>query len=283
MRHILKTVSILSALATFALFANDSLQSQQRPLPVGVTCREAILSRSYVLQIQNSSNQALDLWMQAKGKISSFLLPAGKMVKFGWAQGYHFDANNLFLIGASGYDTIKQVMPNTELSLWRIDFPNDGGLALSLSQSFLQNQLSKYLGLPIKENVSGVLEIALSQAPEIVLTEGSEKIYADAILQASLLSNKLHFPIAAKVSFIPLYSPGNGRITASQIAVENIDVNALPREWLDVATQIVNKMLPALFAKVVIYQLDKSQSRIAKLVNLRSVRVSDRRLEILIL
>jgi hypothetical protein len=242
-----------------------------------------MLSRSYVLQIQNSSDGTLDLCLQAKGKASSFQLLAHKIVEFGWAQGYRFDANNVFLISATGYDTVKQVMPNTELAPWRIDFPDDGGVALSLSQYLLQGQLPKYLGLPVKQNVSNVLQISLNQSPKIILTEGSEKIYANAILEATFLSGKLSVPIVAMVSFVPLYVPANGQLVASQIEVNNIEVNALPKEWLDATTQVVNNLLSALFARVVIYQLDKSQSKIARLVNLRSIRVTDGRLEILIL
>lgn len=118
--------------------SNVSQQSQARPLLIAVTCRKSFFEGSYVLQIRNSSNEKLNLWLQAKGNISSFLLSAGKMVEFGWAQGYRFDANNLFLIGGSGFDTIRQVMPNIELSPRRIGFSKDGGLAFSLSESFLQ-------------------------------------------------------------------------------------------------------------------------------------------------
>ncbi len=279
----MKTASIILLLAIISLFVNDSLRSQTKPLPIIVTCRESTFKGSYVLQIQNSSNEKLNLWLHAKGKTSPFLLPSGKMVEFGWAQGYKFDANNLFLIGGSGYDTIKQVMPNVELSPWRIGFSKDGGLAISLSQSFLQKELPKYLKLPIKESASTAVEIELNQMPQIVLKEESDRIYSKAILQASLLSGKLHLPIVAEVSFIPSYIPDNGQIIASQIKIENIDMSVLPKEWLDDATQIVNKILPILFAKYVVYQLEKNwQLKIAKAMGLRT-KVIDGRLEIIFL
>jgi hypothetical protein len=281
--HIIRTVSILFVVAIFTLITNDCLQAQTRPLPVAVTYRKAILSRSYVVQIRNSSNETLSLWIEAKGKTSPFVLRAGRIVEFGWAQGYHFDANNLFRIGGTRYDTREYVMPDVELSPWRITFANDAGLALSLSQSYLQGELPKFLELPVEENVSHVLEIALNQVPEIALKEGSDRIYANAILQASIFSGKVHVPITADVSFVPFYTSANGQITASQIKVENIEIKGLPKEWVNSATQIVNKILPAVFAKFVIYRLDKHQSKIAKLLNVRSVRVSDGRLEILIL
>src|SRR5208283_593616 len=119
----MKTASIIFLLAVSIFYTNDSLQSQTKPLPITVRCRESTFEGSYVLQIQNSSNEKLDLWLQAKGKISPFLLPAGKMVEFGWAQGYKFDSNNLFLIGGNGYDTTKGLMPNVELSPIRITAP----------------------------------------------------------------------------------------------------------------------------------------------------------------
>lgn len=274
-----RTLSLLIGL--IVLFA-DSLQSQTKPIPITVTCRESTFKGSYVLQIQSMSNDKLNLWLQAKGKTSQFLLPAGKVMEFGWAQGYKFDANNLFLVGSSGFDTIKQVMPNVELSPWRIGFA-DGGLALSLSQSFMQTRLPKYLELPVKENLSNILEVALNQVPQIILKEGSERIYANANLEASITSLNLHVPIVASVSFVPSYVVSTGQIIASQITVENIDMNVLPKEWIDETTKIVNKVLPALFAKYVFYQLEhKWLLKVAKVVHLRT-KVIDSRLEIIIL
>ncbi len=282
MKHLKKIVSISSILTIFTIFACDTLQSQTKPIPITVTCRESLLKGSYVLQIQNTFNEKLDLWLQSKDKISPFSLPAGKMIEFGWAQGYRFDANNLFLIGGSGYDTIIQVMPNIELSPWRIDFSDDG-LALSLSQSFLQTRLPKYLELPIKEKYKTFFEIEINQMPQIILKEGSDRIYTNAILQATLFSSNLRVPIVANVSFVPLYIPSTGQICASQIKIENINMNVLPKEWIDGATQIVNKLLPVLFAKYVIYQLEKNWLlKVAKAAHLRT-KVIDGRLEIIIL
>ena len=259
------TVSILCLLVVFALFPDALPQSQTNPLPIAVTCRKSLLQGSYVLQIQNSSKEQLSLWLQAKGKVTPFVLPGGKMKEFGWAQGYRFDANNLFLIGGAGYDTIRQVMPNVELSPWRIGFSKEGGIAVSLSQSFLQKRLPKYLQLPITEKASNVLQIALNEVPQIVLKEGSDRIYSDATLEGSLLSGRLRFPLVASVSFIPAYASSTGEITASQIKIENIDVkipnsdvSLLPKDWLDQATRIVNNMLPVLFAQYVIYKLEKN-------------------------
>ncbi len=283
MRHFIDTVSFLSLLISLTFFANDSLQSQTRPLPIIITCRESLLKGSYVLQIQNSSNEKLNLWLQAKGKISPFILPADKMVEFGWAQGYHFDANNFFLIGGSGYDTIKQLMPNIELSPWRINFPNDGGLALSLSQSFLQDQLHRRIELPIKRNFSTVFEISINQVPQIKLIEGSDRIYANVIFQASLFSTKVYVPIVVNISCIPFYTPSTGGLGVTQIKVENIDLNVFPKEYLDATTQIVNQILPVIFTKYVIIQFQKEWLlKLAKIVNLRT-KVIDGRLEIIIL
>jgi len=279
----MKIISILSLFAIFTSFANESLQSQTKPIPVVVTCRRAILTRSYVLQIQNSSDETLNLWLQAKEKFTPFALPARKMVEFGWAQGYHFDANNLFLIGGDGYDTIKQVMPNVELSPWRIDFPKDGGVAVSLSQSYLQEVLTKNLGLPVMQNFGKVFKMELDQPPQVILEEGSDSVYANAVFQALTFSGKVRFPVVASVSFIPFYNSANGEISATQIRVVNIDMIALPKEWLDGATQIVNEIIPTLFSKCVIYKLDRSQLKIAKLINVHKIRVNDGRLEILIL
>jgi hypothetical protein len=147
----------------------------------------------------------------------------------------------------------------------------------------LQDRLPKYLKLPIKENGSTVLEIELNQMPQILLKEGSGRIYANAILQASLFFAKLPGSIVANISFVPFFNSATGQLGVSQISVENIDMNILPKKWLDEATRIVNKMLPELFAKYIIYQFEKNWLlKIAKIVNLRT-KVIDRRLEIIIL
>jgi len=286
----MNTIYIYFLLAILTIFPVEALQSQTRPLPLAVTCRKSLLEGSYVLQIQNSSKEDLDLWLQAKGKVTPFVLPAGKMKEFGWAQGYRFDANNLFLIGGNGYDTLRQVMPNVELSPWRIGFSTEGGLALSFSQAFLQARLPKYLELPVKQKASNVLEISLNQVPQIILKEGSDRIYSDAVLEASFFSGKVRLPIVAGVSFVPSYNAGTGELTASQIKIENIalkfphsDLDIIPKDWTEQATQVVNKMLPVVFAKYVLYKLEKNWIlKIAKAVNLRT-KVLDGRLELVIL
>jgi hypothetical protein len=271
-------------LAIFTLFVYGSLQSQNKPLPVNITCRKALITRSYVLQLLNTSNETLSLWLQAKGKTSPFILRGNKMLEFGWAQGYHFDANNLFLIGGDGYDTIKQVMPAIELSPWRIGLSKDGGgLNVSFSKSFLQDQLAKHLKLPIIQKASNALEISLDQMPQIVLEEGSDRIYANVTFQASIFSKVGPIPLAASVSIIPFYNQATGKFGVTQIKVENIDMNLLPKEWFDQATQIVNQILPIVFAKYVIHQLEqKWLINIGKVVDLRT-KIIDGRLEIIIL
>ena len=280
----------LSLFTIIAVFPTDSLSSQIKTPPISVSSRKSFLQGSYVLQIQNSSNEDLDLWLQAKGKTTQFALSAGKMKEFGWAQGYKFDANNAFLIGGKGYNPISKRMPENELSPWRIGFSKEGGLSLSLSQSFLQNRLPKYLDLPIKEKPTRYLEISLSIIPKIILNEGSDRIYTDATLKGSLFSGKARFPIVASASFIPSYVPASGEVTATEIRIENIDVkipntdmSIFPKEWLDETNRFVNNIMPALFSKYVIYKIEKKWiQKLAKSANLRT-KVIDGRLELIIL
>jgi hypothetical protein len=272
--------SILSIL--FTLLACNVLEAQLQPLPVTVACRKSFLGGSYVLQVKNLSSVELTIWLRAKGKTAAFDVAAGKVKTIGWAQGFRFDANNHFALWAAGYDTIQQVMPSTELSPLRISFTNDRGLAVSLSKSLLQEQLSKNLRLPIKERASNILEVSLNDAPQIDLREGSDRIDAEATLQASVISGKVRFPILTKVSFIPSYSPSTRQLIASEIVVEDIDVKFLPPEWTGVATEFLNRIVPAIFSKVVIYQLEKKEQKYARLLHVRDVRVNDGRLEVLI-
>ena len=286
----MKSIFTFALLTIIAIFPTDFLNSQTKPLPIAVTCRKSFLQGSYVLQIQNSSNERLHLWLQAKGSVTGFELHAGKIEEFGWAQGYRFDANNLFVIGGEGYDTLRQRMPNVELNPFKVDFSNDGGLLISLSQSYLQDRLPKLIKLPIIQKASNVFEISLNQIPQIILKEGSERIFSDATLQACVLSGKLRFPLAATVSFMPSYSPSTGEIVATQIKVENIDLNIpnsnigiLPPDWREQATQTINNILPALFDKFVLYKIEKKWLKnIVNAANPRA-KVVDGRLEITIL
>lgn len=278
----MKKFSFLKLLLIYILCINFKLLPQLQHIPVNVTYRKAILTRSYVLQIQNASNETLDLWLQAKGKITTFTISSGKTIDFGWAQGYHFDANNLFLIGGSGFDTLKYVMPNVELSPWRITFPSGGGLALSLSQYILQQQIAKGLKIPIKIYSSRIFNLSINQVPQIILKETSNRIFINSVLQVSLFSNNVIVPIEVILSCVPSYDRLTGQLIASQIKVENINLNTLQSQYMNETTQIINQLLPSLFNKYVVFQLKKSwQLKLAKLVGLRT-SVDDGRLEIII-
>lgn len=283
MMHHINVRHVILILAFFSFLANDFLQSQTKPIPVIVTCRKSLLGGSYVLQLRNTSNEQLNLWLDAREQKSTVLIPDGKMKEIGWAQGYRFDATDLLFIGGDGYDTLRQAMPNTELSACRIDFSKDGSLTLNLSQSFLQDLLPKFLKLPIKETYSNALEVAINELPQIDLRDRSDRIYANVVIQVTLFSGKVHIPINTIFSFLPFYVPSTGILGASQIKVENIDINALPQEWLEEVTKIINTLLPIWFSKLEIYRLDKTTLKYCKFFNVRQISVHNRRLEIILL
>ena len=274
----MKTVSTIFLLATFTLFGNNCLHSQNKPLPVTITITNAFNNRSYVLQIRNSSDKDLNLWLQAKSTRSTFLLPRGKLVKYGWAQGYHFDAKNTFFIGGDGYDTFKDSMPNVELSPMRIEHRKEGGFELSFSQYFIQKQANNFK-LPIKQTFSAI-EIEINQVPQIELIEGSNRMYAHCILDASVAGRKIPVPIPATLSFIPEYVPTTGQLVASQIQIEKIENGIFPQQYVDDATSLVNVFLPAVFSNFVLYTVDKTILPFAKLLKVQNARVADGRLEL---
>jgi hypothetical protein len=260
----LKTIHTLLTLLLCQTCFFGSLRPQDKLIPVSVTCRKSLLQGSYVLQIKNTSNTPLQLWLQAKGRTTNFLLPAGKTEEFGWAQGYRFDARNLFLMGGEGYDSLRQRMPDVELNPVKVDLSREGGLSVSLAQSYLQDHLPKYVRLPIRAIPSGSLEFSLEEFPEIILNDGSERVFTYAIIQTSLLSGKVCVPLKVGVSFIPSYTPSTGEVIASQIQVENIDVNVpgsniglLPADWREQATKTLNGFLPMVFSQFVIYKVEK--------------------------
>jgi hypothetical protein len=278
MRH--KKVRLLFIVVAFLAFLATSFsQLQTNPLPVEVSCRKSLIGGSYVLQIGNTSSSQLNIWLDAREKFATFLIPAGKSKEIGWVQGYRFDANDVFFIGSDGYDTLRKAMPCAELSTFRIGFSNDGALTINLSQSFLQNQLSKYLRLPIKQN-SKILDVEVNEIPQIILRDRSDRIYANVNLQTTSFSGKVHIPIKVAISFVPSFIPSTGVIIASQITVDNININGLPKEWLTEVTTIINQLLPVWFSSIQIYRLDKTTLKYCEFVNVRQVSVHDGRLEI---
>lgn len=235
------------------------------------------------MQLQNISTEQLNIWLDAREKIATYLIPAGKMKEIGWVQGFRFDDNDNFFIGGSGYDTIRQTMPNTGLSACRISFLKDGSLTINLSQSYIQGLLPKFLELPIKRTYSNNLEVAITDLPQIILKDRSDRIYANILIHVTLFSGKINIPMNVILSFVPFYVPTKGSLGASQIKVENIEINAVPKEWLEEVTNIINQLLPIWFSKLEIAQLDKTTMKYCKFFNVREVNVHNGRLEIILL
>lgn len=276
-------MKLLFILIVFIAFSQTNFpQVQTKPLPVEVTCRKSLMGGSYVLQIGNTSSSQLEIWLDAREKYSTFLIPAGKFKEIGWAQGFRFDANDVFFIGADGYDTLRKAMPSAELSSFRLGFSKEGALTINLSQSFLQDQLSKCLKLPIKQN-SKILNVEISEIPQIILRDRSDRIYANAKLQTTSFSGKVHIPINVTISFVPSYIPKTGEIIASQINIDDININGFPKEWLTEVTSIINQLIPVWFSNVQIYHLDKTILKYCQFFNVRQVSVHEGRLEIALL
>ncbi|MGD0590743.1 MAG: hypothetical protein ABSA44_08095 [Bacteroidota bacterium] len=279
----LKVRWLFFVFAAFSFFASEFLHSQTQPLPLIITCRKSFLGGSYVLQLQNTSTEQLNIWLDAREKNATFLIPAGKTKEIGWAQGFRFDDNDNYFIGGDGYDTLRQTMPNTGLSACRISFLKDGSLTINLSQSYLQGLLPKFLELPVKGTYSNILEVAITDLPQIILKDRSDRIYANVLVHLTLYSGKINIPMNTNLSFVPFYIPAKGSLGASQIKVENIEINAVPKEWLEEVTKIINQLLPIWFSKLEFAQLDKTTMKYCKFFNVREVNVHNGRLEIVLL
>lgn len=273
-------------LAIFVIAISISINAANQIIhktpPINVTCRESFMKGSYVLVIQNSSAENLALFLSAKGKQVDFNLPVNATKEFGWAQGFKFDANNHFFIWGMGFDTLHQKMPEKELSPWRIGFA-DGGLAISLSDQLLQSQLAKHISLPMKRKALKAIEIQVNQTPLIVLSQNSEKIFANVTLQPSLFRVNVSKPINVIASFLPYYKQASGQICATQIKVEEILLDGGQTDFLNSITPDINKIVDELFSTYVMYQIESSfWIKLAKVVNLRG-KVIDGRLEVIIL
>ncbi|OGU65972.1 MAG: hypothetical protein A2499_16130 [Stygiobacter sp. RIFOXYC12_FULL_38_8] len=279
MRYI-KSKLIFTVFTVLVLFSTCIAQSQTKPLPVQVTCRKSLLGGSYVLQIRNTSPLPIEIWLEAREKYATFIIQAEKMKEIGWVQGFRFDANDVFFIGSNGYDIIRQTMPSNELSEVRVDFLNNGALTVNLSQTFLQKKIAKSLKLPINKKYQGIIEIEMSKVPEIILKDRSDRIHANVLLQTITFSGNVKIPIKASISFLPSYISSTGEILASQINVDDININGLQNKLSSEATNIINGLLPIWFSEIRIFQLDTTTLKYLKFLNVRQISVYNRRLAI---
>ncbi len=275
-----KIIFIFSVVVIITSISNSSAQPQTKALPVQVAYRKSLLGGSYVLQIKNASSEPLEIWIESREKCATFNITADKIKEIGWAQGFRFDENDVFVIGSNGYDIIRKTMPSNELSDIRLDFSNNGGFTLNLSQSFLQKQIAKSLKLPINKKYQNIIEIELNEVPQLILKEGSDKIHANVRLKTITFSGKVIIPVNASISFMPYYNSTTGEIFASQINVDDMNINGLPNNIFSDVTSIINGLLPRWLSEMRIFQIDKTTLKYLKLLNVRQMNVQNRRLVI---
>lgn len=275
-----KTRLLFIVVAFLVFFSTGYPQLETKQLPVVVTYRKSLFGGSYVLQIRDTSASPLKIWLDARGKIATFRIPAGRMKEIGWVQGFRFDANDIFFIGADGYDTLKQAMPGSELSAVRIGFSKNRAFTINLSQSYLQKQLAKYLELPLKQKYPKIGKIEINEMPQIILRDRSNRIYSNVVLLVIVFSGKVRIPINVTVSFVPSYIRSTGVIMASQINIDHINIAQLPENWFREVTTFINQLLSIWFSKVQIFQLDKNMLKYCKFFSVHKISVNNGRLEI---
>ncbi|HLX12553.1 MAG TPA: DUF1439 domain-containing protein [Bacteroidota bacterium] len=278
----MKRLSFLTSFFLSSIVTIGQLTAQNN-LPLSITCRQSLVTRSYVLQIRNTSNDPEDLWLGAKGKITPFKLEGGKSIEFGWVQGYHFDANNKFQIWDQTNDTVSESMPDSELSPFRIGWSKDAGINVSFAKSFVNEQLTQHVKLPVQKALGKTLQVTIDRPPRVELREGSNRIYLSATITASVPSSTAQIPLTAAISCLPSYNQAAGEIGVADIRLENLDISQLPTEWFDPTKQLVNDLLPEVFSNFVLTKLKQDWLvKLAKDVNLRA-KVIDGRLEAIIL
>jgi hypothetical protein len=258
----------------------DDLLWKVNHLPIKTGVRKSFLGGSYVLQVQNMSDNEITLWLEAKEKIDSYILQPRGFKDIGWAQGYRFEANDAFFLWADGCDTIRQMMPIDELSPWKIRFTENGGLSLNLSQSYVQNCLRTEVKMPIEQSYSNVVHVAIDNIPQVIFRDGSNRIFADIPVTTKWFRASAKVVIKTTVSFIPIYEPSSGKVLATDLQINNIDINLVPKEWLNSFKDVVNQLLVTLFKPVVIFQIDNSLLKYAQLLNVRKMVIRDGRLDI---
>ena len=119
--------------------------------------------------------------------------------------------------------------------------------------------------------------------PTIILQDGSNRIYAKAIVHSSWFSGKVNVPVNITISFVPRYEPSTGKFFATDIKVEQMDVQLIPQDWLAGFTEVVNRIIAMKFSQYELFQLDKNILKYARFFNVRKIVIHKARVEILLL
>ncbi|HMD67351.1 MAG TPA: hypothetical protein VKF42_00635 [Chitinivibrionales bacterium] len=197
-------------------YANGRVFRADSNPPVIITFRVASLDASYVAQIRNNSpSDTLNLWFSALGKKSSFVSLPKTVKEIGWAEGYRIAANNSVSVGGEKFATLKCVPPKEVLAGIQICWTDDG-LGLSFSQQFLQSEANA-LYKPIRKQWLQVFTAELTNAPEILLNENSDRLFAKAKISISFLTSALSYKVFVDASGVPYYSPESKGIYLNNI------------------------------------------------------------------
>ena len=73
--------------------------------PIECSRREAALASGFVVEIENTSEQTISLWIESGDQRDSFSLGPGETETFGWLKGYQFGENSSFAVGGEGFST----------------------------------------------------------------------------------------------------------------------------------------------------------------------------------
>ncbi len=276
MRYKLKFIFLFLTI----FYSTGFSQSQSKKLPIEVTCRKSFLGGSYVLQIKNTSTAPLNIWLTAREKYAEYTILPASIKDIGWVQGFRFDENDVFFIGSDGYDTLKQVMPSTGLHDIRIDFADNGALTVNLSQTELQKVANKYLKVPFKQSYPNFADFEITEVPQILLKNGSNKIYLNAVIHVVIFSGKVNIPVNIAGSFIPYYIPSTGAVMSSQLTLENINISNLSGEVFDKVKSIVNELVPIWFSNLQLYKVNNTILKYCKFFNVHKISVQNNRLVI---
>jgi len=230
--------------------------------------------------VQNTSDNEILLWVEAKEKIDNFKLQPHGSKDIGWAQVFRFDANDAVFLWSEGYDTLRLMMPGNELSPWRLRFAKEGGLLLSLSQSFIQDRVQKEIKPPIEQSYSNIVRASVTEVPQIILRDGSNRIYAEVPITTYWFNTSMKVIVKTRVSFVPEYQQSDGKFFATNLQLDDVNIDLVPQQWLSDLKSLINQLLIRIFKPVEIFQLDKSLLKYARFFNVRGVIVHDGRLEV---
>ena len=156
---------------------------------------------------------------------------------------------------------------------------DDSGWGLSLSESDIQQQLSKRF--PISKTSQEIFTIECS-SPVVDLSVSTNTVTISIAIKAYLLIEEAGFTGIVKVSGIPFYEPEGGSLFIKNANIDEINIIKLPekhKKHLEALRGVANEVLTTYFDITPVYTLNPANFKESLVKSfLKAVSVKNRQL-----